>query len=435
MSSDLERLLRRAGEALPEPHHGMTARARARALSAARRTRSRLPIALSAAMLAGCGLGVVLGMSISSGRAASPVLGFGFLPAPDWNVLQSGRTPSPARPAQAIAANVRLSPEDALDELPYSTLLALPPNGVVIVASSVGRRDEPDELYPLRRLPLRLRDAAPAIEWGVQVRPARPLGQYQLRATVNGQALDVHIYFGTERPRRGVLAAAQRQLDRLVVRSGEPFGHVGERALPLRRPTGPSTSVIDRTLLCATTTSGGVHEIELRANAGFRQGAAWKNLAFAVVASGGTRSAATILDDSLAWVAAGKYDHNANLSPSVGLVPTNATRFGSLALNRRACSPAKAQVPLSGKGLRDAAPDALGVSFDCQTPPRVLVRVRAVAYSTPTRYREQRFEKTKAALQHAFLAVRTQAGKQLAFSAVFDTGKVRLAVAPSCTED
>ena len=434
MSSDLERLLRRAGEALPEPPSGVTARARARALAAVGRKRRRLPIAVTAALLVGCGLGVVLGMSISSGRAASPALGFGFLPARDWNVLQSGRTPSDARPAQAIAANVRLSPEDAIDELPYSTLLALPPNGVVIIVSSVGRRGEPDELYPRRRLPLRLRDLAP-IEWGVQLRPARPLGQYELRATVNGQALDVHIYFGIERPRRTVLAAAQRQLDRLIVRSGEPLGNLRERALPLRRPTGPSTSVIDRTLLCTTTPSGGVRQIQLRANVGFRQARVWKTLPFAVVASGGVRSAVDVLEDSLAWVAAGKYDHNANLSPSDGLVLTNATRLGTWALNRGVCAPAKTRVPLSAKGLRPASPDALGVTFDCRTPRRVLIRVRAVAYSIPTRYREQSFEKTKAALQHAFLAVRTQAGKPLAFAAVFDTGKARLAVAPTCTEE
>ncbi|MBA2384958.1 MAG: hypothetical protein H0V68_09915, partial [Actinobacteria bacterium] len=132
--------------------------------------------------------------------------------------------------------------------------------------------------------------------------------------------------------------------------------------------------VIDRTLLCTTTPSGGVREIEVRANPGFRQGTAWKNLAFSVVASGGVRRAVDVLDDSLAWVAAGKYDHDANLAPSDGLVLTNATRFGTWALNRRVCTPSKTHVPLSGRGLHDAAPGPLGIAFDCPTPARVLVR-------------------------------------------------------------
>ena len=92
-------------------------------------------------------------------------------------------------------------------------------------------------------------------------------------------------------------------------------------------------------------------------------------------------------------------------------------------------------MPLSAKGLRAVTPDALGVAYDCTSPARVLVRVRIVAHAAPTRYREQQFEKTKASLQQGFLAVRTQAGKQLAFASVIDSGKARLAVAPSCQED
>jgi hypothetical protein len=202
-----------------------------------------------------------------------------------------------------------------------------------------------------------------------------------------------------------------------------------------RSSSAPAPLVIDQTLLCSTNTSGGLREVEVRANAGFRQGGPWKILAFATVATGGVRSAANVLDDSLAWVAAGKYDHNANLTPSNGLVLTNVTRFGTLALNRVVCKAAKTRVPLSAKGLGDAAPDALGVAYDCATPSRVLVRVRTIAHSTPTRYRDQQFEKTKASLQTGFLAMRTQAGKQRAFAAVFDSGKARLFVAESCEAD
>jgi len=131
------------------------------------------------------------------------------------------------------------------------------------------------------------------------------------------------------------------------------------------------------------------------------------------------------------------YLHQVLAHKAIRLHPavTMAMRLGTWALNRDACTPAKTRVPLSGKGLRDAAPDALGVSFDCATPRRVLVGVRAIANSAPVRYREQAFEKTKVSLQSAYLAVRTRAGKQLAFAAVFDTGRAQLRVARSCRED
>ena len=194
-------------------------------------------------------------------------------------------------------------------------------------------------------------------------------------------------------------------------------------------------TVIDRTLLCTTVPSGGVREIGVRVNTGFREGGTTKILAFAAVSTGEVRSIFTPLEDSLAWVSSGRYDHNTNLSASDGNLLLNATRLGTWGLNRTDCTAAQPKVPLSGKGLRAAVPDALGVSFDCTAPRRVLVRVRMVAHAAPARYREDGYEKTKAPLQQGFIAVRTQAGKQLAFASVFDSGQARLAVAPSCTEE
>ena len=435
MSPDLEGRLERAGEALPKPDADATRRARARALAAVTPRRRRLPYVAAAALLVGCALGVALGtVFVSSGGAARPALGFGFLPEAGWSVVQTGGSPSSEQAVQAIAANVRLSPEDDPDGLPYATLLSLPPRGVVIVAASSGRPAEQGRVPSTLHLPLRLRDAGP-MAYGVQVRPGRPLGQYELRGILDGQEIVVNIYFGSERPSRATLAATQRQLDRLVVTTQAPVAGVVERALPLRRAGGGSARVIDRTLSCPSEQSGGVQEIEVRVNTGFRQGGTYAILPFAVVASGGVRSIFDTLDDSLAWAAAGKYDHNANLSPTEGRVATNATRFGTWAANRGECRIARARVPLSAKGLRAVTPDALGVTYDCTSPARVLVRVRVVAHAAPTRYREQQFEKTRASLQQGFIAVRTQAGKQLAFASVFDSGKARLAVASNCEED
>ena len=187
-------------------------------------------------------------------------------------------------------------------------------------------------------------------------------------------------------------------------------------------------------MLCTAEQSGGVREINVRANPGFRQGTSWGVLAFAVVSTGAESHSTAILTDSLAWVSAGRYTRDTNLAPSDGVAVANVARLGTSAVNHAACTPVKARVPLSGTGLRSAAPGPLGASFKCTTPRRVLVRVRATA-RTAASYRQGVFEKTRTPLQSGYLAVRTQAGKQLAFASVSDAGKTRLLTASRCTED
>lgn len=368
MSSELERLLRAARGALPVPDATATSRARARALAQVGRTRGsrrRSVIGVGIALVVASALGVIVGATtVPSSRAAPPAVGFGFLPEPGWNVLQTGRFPTPARPALAIGANVLLSPEDGADELPYATLLALPPRGVVIVAGSAGRRDGPDEGFPERRLPLRLRDAAPEIQWGVQVRPARPLGQYQLRATVSGQAVDVQIYFGTEQPRPDVLAAAQRQLDRLVVGGVSPLERVAERAQPLRHPTSAAAreagSVIARTFLC-TPTYGRATVVSSPRGTPEVLGARFMSSGYGRVTSG---SSADPLSDLVAVAHPG--------------LRNSATRFpGSVYVSARRCVASRVPVPLTRTGL-PGLPVAYRTQADCNIRAKVLIRVRVI---------------------------------------------------------
>ena len=220
MSSELERLLRDAGRRLPEPDPDVTNRVRALALRAVRRRSLRRPAALLlAAALVGAGVGI--GALIApSGTAAPSVVGLGFLPERGWSVLQNGGDGTPVRPALAIAANVELSPDDDPDGLPLSTLETLPPEGVVIVASFIARGEHEyyDKYFPETSLPLRAGHATRGIEFGADVRPGRPLGQYQLRGSVNGHNIDLNLYFGSDPPTPAMLADAQRQLDLMVVR-------------------------------------------------------------------------------------------------------------------------------------------------------------------------------------------------------------------------
>ena len=196
-------------------------------------------------------------------------------------------------------------------------------------------------------------------------------------------------------------------------------------------------AVLDRTLLCSFDTSGGVREFKIMASAGYRDGRTWGRLPFAVVSTGGTRSRATFLDDSLAWVTAAKPSETTNLvDPARGWgIQRPAREYGTLALNTRACTPSKATVPLTAKGLRDAAPGPLGAEYDCPAPRRILVRVRTVAASKPPLYRDRYFTKSKAPFRESYVVVRTQAGKQLALAAAFDNGKARLLTAAGCEED
>jgi RNA polymerase sigma factor (sigma-70 family) len=139
--------------------------------------------------------------------------------APRIGAEPSGEEPAlaatSARPARAIAANVPIHPEDRPHRLPYRTLLALPADGIVLVAIFATISEAGDASHPP---PLRVTDARRELAWGaVEIRPERPLGRLQLRAPAGGYHVDVRIYFGEPNPSARALAEAQRQLDRLVI--------------------------------------------------------------------------------------------------------------------------------------------------------------------------------------------------------------------------
>jgi hypothetical protein len=193
--------------------------------------------------------------------------------------------------------------------------------------------------------------------------------------------------------------------------------------------------VTDRTLLCSVTAvAPGVHQFEIRVHAGFRADrSSWQNLPFAVVRSGRVVSPAFSLDIAFGWVAAGRVSEKSNLDSEGEVFP--AVHYGTVALNNRVCKPSSATVPLTTRGLQGGSSGALGDQFDCTSPQRVLVRLRAVARSVARYYPEQQFVKTKATLRTGYIAVRTRAGKPLAFAAVFQSGRARIFTARNCVPD
>lgn len=411
MSSEFEKLLRDARKALPLPDESVTRRARERALAAVRRRSLRRPAAaiLAAALV---GLGVAIGALIApSGSAAPEPVGLGFLPERGWSVLQNGGDGTAAEPALAIAANVELSPDDESDGLPLSTLEGLRPDGVVIVATFIARGDQVyyDKRFPSRSLPLKVTDAAPSIEWGVQVRPAQPLGQYQLKAAVDDHNVDVNIYFGSRRPSPALLNDAQRQLDRLVVRA-DPVP-----APTLRPALGAAVSVapdriVDRTLICSTVAIFGERFLRVGMTSP-------KSLPTGKVPAG-----------AFLWTgAAGASEGLAGLEAG----PASGRTTGGVHYFPGRCRVTTKRVPFTSRGL-PGPPVLFDQYLRCSAPRRVLVRMRAMLDRRAVWRRSQDLVIARGNFTTAALAVRTEAGRPVAFFKL-ESGKTRLWTAGSCT--
>ena len=441
MSPDFERRLRDARATLPEPEPGATERARAGALRSLRhrRPRARLAALVGVAVVVALAVGAALGTLIAPDVTASrgPV-GLGFVPQPGWYVLQTSARERPDDPVVTIAANVPFAREDDVgglaeaSGLPYETLLGLPPNGVVIVATFLPggvSYTHLDPTYPYTTLPLQLSRAVPRVLYGTQVRPEAPLGQYQLRATIEGYSVDVIVYFGRERPTSAQFSEAQRQLSSLVVRTPRAEQPV-RKAVPKRS----AATTFDRTFSCATLINGGIHEIEARSHAGIREsGSRWKTLPFAAAATGNTTSVDTRLDNSLAWITAGA-PAQTTLMEDGGYGPQTVLSQGTLAVNLRQCSSTRARVPLSPTGLRGGAAGQLGRILDCVAPRRILVRVRARLASGTLR-RSRGFLRTQATVTEAALAARTTSGRPLVYATVATSGSARLFTAAGCVPE
>jgi hypothetical protein len=447
--SDFERLLREARASLPGPDAATTIEARERALAAIRPRRRglRLALVVGGALVVALGLGVGLGALLTpSGSAAQGPVGLGFLPENGWNVVQSGAPATAEQPAYAVAANVPVDPEDIVtggapdpSGLPYATLLRLKPSGIVIVASFTKLSSEGYGLSgpPAQKLPLHISRATPFIPYGTQIRPEQPLGEYQVRAAVSGYDVQIDVYFGTSSPTARMLAAAQRQLDLLVVRAPSSADSMDQSQRPL---STPARGVIDRTLVCSTAVVGGARTIAVEGyNGTGRDGSSWRRPAVVALTSGLATFGGnnpTALDNSLAWVTAGRPSASATFVEGNVLSDLYRVRtWGTLALNRELCRSTKARVALGAAGLRRAALGPFDESFKCAVPRRVIVRVRAVLQSAAGLKTYRAFLRTTIPASESQLAVRSESGKPLAYAAVFASGRAQLFTASICASD
>jgi hypothetical protein len=450
VSSDLERLLGDARDALPVPDERATEQARRRSLATlrGRRNRTRVLALVGAMLVSALALGVTAGsLNAPSGTAAREPAVLGFVPEPGWFALQS---PPPAVPGQqtvAVAANVPFAADDVdkgLVEpsgLPYATLLSLPADGIVIV-STMTPEIEPhlapiptNPIYPAAELPFRLRDGVPLLQWGARVRPDQALAQYQLRGHIRGYDVDVVAYFGTSRPSTAQLRAAQRQLNGFVVRSD---GADAESQPAAADAPAAAPAVIDRTYSCKTVLLGGIYELKSRAHSGVRSGSGWAKLPYAVAASGGWAGPLTGLPNappnSLAWITAGTPSKSTSVGNEAEVFPVLGG--GTIGVNESLCRPSQATVELGNAGLRGGTVPRESVGFDCAAPRELLVRFRATVRGTEAlRERARLFLATNAPAREAKLAVRTPAGKLLAYADVSESGRTRLFTATACSPE
>jgi hypothetical protein len=443
---DLERLVREACETLPAPESEATDRARERAHAAARRRRPRgvrVAALVAACALVAIALGVGIALVAPSGTASRGPVGLGFVPEPGWYAFQTGGQNGDLFQTVAVASNVPLASEDqvagAADSsgLPYTTLLGLKADGIVIVATFSRLTPSPYTAQTEHELdlPLRMRDAAP-LRYGTQLRPEEPLAQYEIRGLLKRHFVDVFVYFGAPKPSRAQLAEADRQLREIVVRRVS-----GTRAADTTKAAGSSAvsapGVLDRSTTCAPTLVGGVHLVDTIARAGSgRRGAAWSSPPLASIRTTVSGSAFTAVDDNLVWVSAGVPSAEAEvLAVGVPGITFPMRSWGTLGVNSRLCRSSAKRIPLSRKGLSGGPVGVFDDRWDCTGGRRIVIRVRAVLQSKATLSSYRGFLRTTVPVKSAKLVIGTTAGKTLAYAEVFESGKAQLFVAPRCSPD
>jgi hypothetical protein len=126
-------------------------------------------------------------------------------------------------------------------------------------------------------------------------------------------------------------------------------------------------------------------------------------------------------------------------SSNWGEGPLAAATTDSMSLNPARCTASKARVPLAARGLEGGSVGQEHRSFECETPARVLVRIRGV-FAAPAAFAEDRTFGYRQLLAtgevaNAAVAVRTLGGRPMALASLSASGGVRLFTARNCVDD
>ncbi|MBA3736640.1 MAG: hypothetical protein H0W90_15865 [Actinobacteria bacterium] len=167
--------------------------------------------------LAVCGLVVTLlggaATSAASGRRGS-LPPPSFRPSAAWLSVTTGSSniPNLAPSVWAITARSNLAALAPFDN--FSNLRHLSRNAIYIWATTAGRAGA-DATFRHAEWPLRLLRFR--VDHGWEGQPAANVQQRLRWVAVRDWHLDVRVYFGTQHPNRRLFAAAQQELDRLLL--------------------------------------------------------------------------------------------------------------------------------------------------------------------------------------------------------------------------
>ena len=210
----------------------------------------------------------------------------------------------------------------------------------------------------------------------------------------------------------------------------------GAASLPDEAPSSSAiaaASVFDRTVVCATQPLGGIRQVLARGSEGVREFGSrtrWFKLPFARFSTGRVASVTEVFQDSFVWATAGRP------LPTTTIVENwyqvHPHEIGTFGLSTRSCRARSGRIPLSRAGLQGGSPGQLGSSYNCVSPRRVLLRVRAVFASDPKTRTRDGFLRSTVPLVEAKVALRTEAGKPLAYAEVAQSGRARLFTTRAC---
>ena len=195
-----------------------------------------------------------------------------------------------------------------------------------------------------------------------------------------------------------------------------------------------ASRVLDRTFSCAPGYLGGVYSITARARTGVREtGSGWRQPPLATIGSSLAGVAQFSIQNSLAWISAGRPAPAAPVSPADPELPLRA--WGTVAVQSGVCRGTSARVPVGTRGLVRATVGPFDEIYECDTPRRVLVRVRASLAGTGALMSFHDYLRTTVPTRTAEVMVRTASGRPVAYVRVQESGKASLFTAPGCVED
>lgn len=199
--------------------------------------------------------------------------------------------------------------------------------------------------------------------------------------------------------------------------------------------------VVDQTYVCGVTAKAGVRKIEIDGRRGFRDGGAWEWFASVGVENWGgppvklpANNAGLVATTDLNW----RFGVSAGLTEAQPDPPHRPYRAGAWLTPRRACAVSRASVPLSPRRLDGGPADYFGDEYECVTPSKILIRVRAVfeepaTFSIVPSEGDLRTRRASGAVREAHVAVRTTSGRQLAYAFASASGAARVFAGKGCS--